>query len=104
MSYTGLAIAAVVIAAVIDLFLLRTRLLVRKAFWTSYAIILPFQLLTNWWLTSRFIVSYNPNEIIGKRLAAAPLEDLLFGFSLILATLALWVALGQRGFGAKNSR
>ena len=104
MSYTSLTLSAVALAVAVDLFILLTRLIRRKAFWTSYAIILPFQLLTNWWLTSRFIVSYNPNDIVGKRLAAAPLEDLLFGFSLILAILSLWVYLGRKGFAPRKTR
>ena len=66
MSYTSLALIAVAASAILDLGALRTRLLLRKAFWTSYAIILPFQLLTNWWLTSRSIVSYNPHDIVGR--------------------------------------
>ena len=104
MSYTSLALIAVAASAILDLGALRSRLLLRKAFWTSYAIILPFQLLTNWWLTSRFIVSYNPHDIVGRRLAAAPLEDLLFGFSLILGTLSIWVYLGRKGFTPKKTR
>jgi len=47
-------------------------------------------LLTNWWLTSNKIVMYSEGEIIGTRVAGAPLEDLLFGFSMILLTLSLW--------------
>jgi len=46
--------------------------------------------LTNWWLTSNEIVMYSDGEIIGTRVAGAPLEDLLFGFSMILLTLSLW--------------
>ena len=97
MSYTQIAIMAVALAAALDLFIVRTRLLTRKAFWTSYAIILPFQLLTNWWLTSRDIVMYDRHRILGPRLASAPLEDLAFGFALILGVLALWVYWGKRG-------
>jgi len=96
MSYTQIAIDAVVFALLIDLFALRTKLVRRKIFWTSYLIILVFQLLTNWWLTSRNIVMYNSHEIIGKRLASAPLEDLLFGFSLILSVQSLWVHFGRK--------
>lgn len=96
MSYTQIALMAVVLAAIVDLHLLRTRLLLRRAFWTSYAIILPFQFLTNWWLTSRNIVMYDKRAIIGPRLASAPLEDIAFGFSLILGVLALWVYWGRR--------
>ena len=101
MSYTQIAIMAVALAAALDLFIVRTRLLTRKAFWTSYAIILPFQLLTNWWLTSRDIVMYDRHRILGPRLASAPLEDLAFGFALILGVLALWVYWGKRGIQRK---
>ena len=101
MSYTQIAIMAVALAAALDLFIVRTRLLTRKAFWTSYAIILPFQLLTNWWLTSRNIVMYDRHRILGPRLASAPLEDLAFGFALILGVLALWVYWGKRGIQRK---
>ncbi|MFZ9211554.1 MAG: lycopene cyclase domain-containing protein, partial [Candidatus Nanopelagicaceae bacterium] len=52
--------------------------------------ILPFQLFTNWWLTSREIVIYNSESIIGLRLAGAPIEDLIFGFAMILAVMSLW--------------
>jgi lycopene cyclase domain-containing protein len=101
-SYTQIAIAAVVLAAVLDLFVLRTRLLTRKAFWASYAIIVAFQLLTNWWLTSRNIVMYDRHQILGPRLASAPLEDLAFGFSLVLVVLALWVYWGRRGIESED--
>ena len=64
MTYTQIALSAVFIAAFLDLEVFRTRLLKRKVFWTSYAIILPFQLLTNWWLTSRNIVMYSEDTIL----------------------------------------
>ena len=80
-----------------DLYGIKTQLLTKSVFWTSYAIIFPMQLITNWWLTSRNIVMYNPNAIIGRRLAGAPLEDLLFGFSLVLTVMSMWVYMGKRG-------
>lgn len=104
MTYTQIAFFAVTCAAALDLYLLRTRILTRKAFWTAYAIILPFQLLTNWWLTSRNIVRYDKGQIIGPRLASAPLEDIGFGFALILGVLALWVFWGRRGINVKNHK
>jgi lycopene cyclase domain-containing protein len=91
MIYTEIALFAVLVAILIDLFVLKTRLLLTAVFWTSYAIILPFQLITNWWLTSRNIVMYNADAIIGLRIAAAPVEDLLFGFALVLGVLAMWI-------------
>ena len=93
MTYTQLAISAVVIAVTVDLFVIKTTLLKRKVFWTSYAIIVGFQLLTNWWLTSRNIVMYSPDAIIGIRIASAPIEDLLFGFALVLGVLINWIRL-----------
>lgn len=95
MTYSALAISAVGIALILDYFIIKTRLILRPVFWTSYAIILPFQLMTNWWLTSREIVRYGPDAIFGLRIASAPVEDLLFGFSLILSVLVLWVRQGR---------
>ena len=94
MTYTQIALVAVVIAITFDLYLFNTQLLKRKVFWTSYAIIVSFQLLTNWWLTSRNIVMYSPDAIIGLRIASAPVEDLIFGFALVLGVLSNWLRLG----------
>ena len=90
MTYSDIALYAVLLAVLTDLLILRRNMLTRGIFWLTYFLILPFQLLTNWWLTSRNIVMYSPEQIIGLRLAAAPIEDLLFGFALILTTLTLW--------------
>jgi lycopene cyclase domain-containing protein len=95
MTYTQISILAVLIAVTLDLFVIKTVLLKRAAFWTSYAIILPFQFLTNWWLTSRNIVMYDPDVITGIRFFSAPAEDVLFGFALILSVQSLWVNLGK---------
>lgn len=95
MTYTQIVFIVLGITIYIDIFGTCTKLLLRKAFWTSYAIILPFQLLTNWWLTSRNIVMYQPKAILGARIAAAPIEDLIFGFALILSVLSLWVFQGK---------
>ena len=95
MSYTQISILAVIVAVILDLFIIKTALLKRAAFWTSYAIILPFQFLTNWWLTSRNIVMYDPDVITGIRFFSAPAEDVLFGFALILSVQSLWVNLGK---------
>ena len=96
MTYTQIAILAVLFAISFDLYLFNTQLLKRKVFWTSYAIIVGFQLLTNWWLTSRKIVMYDPEVITGIRFFSAPAEDVLFGFALILSVLSLWINLGKR--------
>ena len=96
MSYTGLALAGVGLALVLDLLVLRTRVVTRRIFWVSYCIVVLFQLLTNGWLTGRDIVVYSESDIIGTRVAFAPVEDLLFGFSLVLQTTAWWIWWGRR--------
>ena len=110
MTYTEAALLAVGATIVIDLFVLRTRLLARKAFWTAYAIVVFFQLITNGVLTGRGIVFYDGDVITGStsragetpaflgdgRIVFAPLEDLMFGFALVVQTLAWWVWWGRR--------
>ena len=97
MNYSDIAITAFAIAVMADLFLFKNSLLTRPAFWTSYAIILPFQFLTNWWLTSKNIVMYHPDAIVGLRIFSAPAEDLLFGFALVLSFMGMWEFWGRRG-------
>jgi lycopene cyclase domain-containing protein len=101
MSYTQIAICAVIAALIFDLFISKRKLTTRKVFWTSYAIIVFFQLITNWWLTSRNIVMYSDQAIIGLRIASAPVEDLLFGFAMVLSVLDLWVYWGKKGIQQK---
>jgi lycopene cyclase domain-containing protein len=95
-SYTLLAVLAVLVAVVVDLVVLRTNLLLRKAFWVAYLILVFFQLVTNGLLTGIPVVRYDPQAIIGWRIVFAPVEDLLFGFTLVLLTLSTWVRLGAR--------
>ena len=102
MIYSDIALVGVIFAVFFDLYGVKTALLSKSVFWTSYAIIVPFQLITNWWLTSRGIVTYNPDAIIGTRIAGAPIEDLLFGFALVLSTMSLWVYWGRKGIQPKN--
>ncbi|GAA3941968.1 lycopene cyclase domain-containing protein [Actinoplanes auranticolor] len=97
MTYTVAALLGVAGALLVDLAVLRTRLVTRVVFWATYPIIIAFQLLSNGILTGRRIVVYDPAAIIGWRLVYAPVEDLLFGFALVLLTLSIWVWLGRRG-------
>ena len=105
MSYTALAVLGVLAALALDRWGLRTRLTASSTWWSAYGIIVFFQLLTNGWLTGRRIVSYDPGTIIGDgsvplvgdgRLVYAPVEDLAFGFALVLCTSVVWVWQGRR--------
>ena len=97
MTYTQLALAAVAGAVLVGTVLLRTWLVRRRTYWTAYAIVLFFQLVTNGILTGFDVVRYDPAAILGWRIAFAPVEDLLFGYAMVTLTLSTWVWLGRRG-------
>ena len=105
MTYTAVTVAAVLGAVALDRWAAHTRLTTSSAWWTAYGIIVFFQLLTNGWLTGRRIVRYDPDAIIGDervhlvgagRLVFAPVEDLAFGFALVLTSCVAWMWLGRR--------
>lgn len=111
MTYTQLGFLAIASTLIVDVWILRTRLITRTVFWVSYSIIVVFQLLTNGALTGFRIVRYSGESIIGSttpaeqappflgdgRVFFAPVEDLMFGFALVLLTLSMWIWLGRKG-------
>ena len=105
MTYTAIAVLAALVAVALDRSVARTRLTTSGTWWAAYGIIVFFQLLTNGWLTGRRIVRYDPDAIIGTdrvtlvgegRLVYAPMEDLGFGFALVLTTSVVWAWRGRR--------
>lgn len=111
MTYLQIALVYIATALLLDFVILKTYVLKLKLFWLSYSIVLFFQFLTNGVLTGFLIVTYNPSVLIGSgeyftdrppligdgRLFFAPMEDVLFGFSMIVFTISLWVYFGRRG-------
>lgn len=85
---------------------LRTGLLRDRRFWIAMAIVAFFQVLVDGWLTCRPIVTYAQSQFSGIRLGCPPLasfsaggmplEDALFGFTLITQTLLWWTWWGER--------
>jgi lycopene cyclase domain-containing protein len=105
LTYTAAAAVAALIAILADFFILRTALLRSRAWWTAYGIVVFFQLLTNGWLAGRGIVRYSDEAILGSermvflgdgRIAYAPVEDLAFGFALVLMSCSAWARAGAR--------
>jgi lycopene cyclase domain-containing protein len=105
MTYTTIAVVAALAAVALDRWAAHTRLTTSRTWWVTYGIIIAFQFLTNGWLTGRRIVRYDPEAILGSdrvtlfgegRLVYAPVEDLAFGFALVLTTCVVWVWLGRR--------
>src|SRR5450759_1238841 len=104
-SYTAAATIAVLVAILADLLILRTALVRSRTWWKAYGIVVVFQLITNGWLTGRGIVRYSDKAILGSgrivflgdgRIAYAPVEDLAFGFALVLISCAAWVWMGAK--------
>ena len=102
MTHTEASLLGIAVTVVLDLWVLRTRLLTRRAFWVSYAIVLFFQTITNEWLTSRGVFLYDPDAILGWRIGHAPIEDFFFGFSLVAQSMIWWVWWGRRGVQAET--
>jgi hypothetical protein len=114
MTYLEIGIIYVLLALTLDLFILKTKVLKLRMFWLSYTIVLFFQFLTNGILTKNLIVQYNDFAVIGGdytkdvppligdgRLFYAPVEDVFFGFAMILFTISIWLFLGRKGIQAK---
>ncbi len=97
MTHTIASLLGVAVTVAADLWILRTRLLTRRSYWTAYAIVLFFQFLTNEWLTSRGVFIYGDTAIIGWRIGHAPVEDFLFGYSVVTQSMMWWVWWGRRG-------
>lgn len=91
--YTVLTITAVILVVVLDLALVRTRLLSTVSFWITLSIVWGFQILVDGWLTKLRapIVIYDETSFSGVRIFFdSPIEDFGFGFAMIVATLMVW--------------
>ncbi|HET9558649.1 MAG TPA: lycopene cyclase domain-containing protein [Actinomycetota bacterium] len=88
--YTIASACGIVLAVLLELLVLRTGLFRDPRYWVALGIVAAFQLLVNGVLTCPPIVSYDADQILGPRIACAPIEDLGFGFAMVTATIALW--------------
>lgn len=87
--YTLISVAAAVLTVLIAR-KSASRLFERREFYIFLLIIVFFKLLVNGYLTSRLIVIYNPRFFLNVRIGSIPVEDFLFGFSMVTMTIVLW--------------
>jgi lycopene cyclase domain-containing protein len=87
--YTLLALASVFAAATLDK-ISKVNLLRKPFFYLFLAIIFSFKWAVNGYLTGTQIVMYNPSFFLGIRLGSIPLEDFMFGFSMVTITIIFW--------------
>ena len=98
-TFTVLAVVSVVLVVAAEFLWFRSGIFGKAQFWVAYGIILFFEVLVDGWLTKLTapIVVYDPDEFSGWRFPwDIPVEDYLFGFSLIVLTLILWDRAGAR--------
>ncbi|HSO64792.1 MAG TPA: lycopene cyclase domain-containing protein [Ornithinibacter sp.] len=97
--YTALAVLSVLATVAVELFWLRTGVFRTGQYWISMGIVYFFHVLVDGWLTklSAPIVIYDGDQITGIRVPwDVPVEDYLFGFSMITLTILVWLRLGDR--------
>jgi len=87
--YSLIAVFSLLWVVVIDR-LTRVNILRKKEFYLFMLIILGFKLLVNGYLTKTNIVIYNPQFFLEIRLGSIPLEDFLFGFSMVSLSIIFW--------------
>jgi lycopene cyclase domain-containing protein len=96
--YTGLAVLSVLAVVAAERWWWRTGLFRSRAYWVTITICLFFMVLVNGWLTklSAPVVLYDADEKTPWRFPwDIPVEDYLFGFTLITWVIARWVRLGR---------
>lgn len=93
--YTVLTILSVLVTLFLDK---RSgiSLLKKKEYYIFLFIIFCFKLIVNGYLTGKDIVLYEPRFFLGARLGSIPLEDFLFGFSMVTLTIVFWEYFKQK--------
>ena len=87
--YTILGLLSVALALVVDN-AAGVHLLRRPLFGAFLVFIFALKLLVNGYLTGARIFLYNPACITGMRLGSIPVEDFLFGFSMVTLSVVFW--------------
>jgi lycopene cyclase domain-containing protein len=93
LGYTLPAVLSGVIVVALEFTVFHTGLFRRRAYWLTMLIVLGFQVLVDGWLTklSAPVVIYDDRHTSGLRFPFdIPVEDFLFGFTLVTAVLLLW--------------
>jgi lycopene cyclase domain-containing protein len=94
-SYTLISIASAFLVMVVDHFS-GTRLYRKKIFWYFHAVIFVLTILVDSHSGYLPVILYNPDTYLGIRLAHVPVENFLFGFSLITLNLILYERYSQK--------
>lgn len=96
--YPALSLLAVGVVLVVELLVLRTGLLVQRAYWIAMVIVYGFMIVVDGWLTklSAPIVLYRPDDVSGWRPIWDILaEEYLYAWALLTLVLVCWDHAGR---------
>lgn len=87
--YTIISISSVFIAVLLNK-LLKAGLFKKIEYYVYLIFIMIGELIVNGLITGEGIVKYNSEFFIGMRIGSIPVEDFLFGFSMVTVTIIFW--------------
>lgn len=90
MNYTIPAVIAAALTVLLDLVLLRTRIVLTRHFRRFIGFMTIGFLICNGVLTALPVVTYNPSDMLGLRVLTIPVEDFIYGFSLVTSTISIY--------------
>ena len=96
MSYTIPAVISAIVTLLLDLFILRTRVVMTRHFARFIGFMTIGFLICNGVLTAVPVVTYNPSDMLGFRFFTIPAEDFVYGFSLVTSTISIYEFINRK--------
>jgi len=94
--YTIAVITSLILLAVIDIFVAKTKLLGNKRFWIFLFFVVALQTIVDnylngrWWLESYIVGPYPEQFYSGIRVIETPLENYGFGIAMMMTVLIVF--------------
>ncbi len=101
--YTLLGIISVFLTLGLNNFL-KTGLFKKPEYYIYLVFILFGEYVVNGFITGRDIVLYNSDFFMGYRIGTIPLEDFLFGFSMVTVVVIIWEFYKNKKGKIKNAK
>ncbi len=95
--YTLPTALSAIVTVTLDLFILRTRVVTTRHFLRFIGFMTIGFLICNGVLTALPVVTYNPAEMVDIRFFSIPVEDFIYGFSLVTSTISIYEFLNRKG-------
>ena len=96
MEYTIISIIVLVFVVFVDIFVLKTKIVLNPLYRIYLPFIFIFFFVANQYLTCRPVVLYEEIFTLGFRVGCVPLEDFIFNISLVTLPIILWTAFSRR--------